>query len=150
VQGLQRGFHEAGVRNVVSSLWSVSDAATSVLMEEMYRQLWQKKLPAIAALRQAQLFVLKNPQRVVERARELHELLVKRGVSEEVLQSRGISKKAGTLPKEFKTGKRKRSPTACGHRGPCRERRIGERLNKMSRASHRERARDGAQSINPR
>src|SRR6185369_15082976 len=67
VQGLQRAFHEAGCRNLLASLWSVSDPATSVLMEDFYANLWQKKLPPAEALRQAQLAVLKGPDRVRKR-----------------------------------------------------------------------------------
>jgi hypothetical protein len=46
------------------------------------------------ALREAQLFVLRHLEQVEKRARELHKLLLARGVSEEVLASRGIGKKA--------------------------------------------------------
>jgi CHAT domain-containing protein len=63
-------------------------------MEQFYQQLWQRKQPPLQALRQAQLFVLKHPEKVEQRARELHKLLLARGVSEEVLASRGIGTKA--------------------------------------------------------
>jgi CHAT domain-containing protein/tetratricopeptide (TPR) repeat protein len=76
VLGLQRAFQMAGARTVVASLWKVNDASTSVLMEEFYAILWQKKLPKLEALRQAQLKVLKNPALVRKRADEL----VKAGV----------------------------------------------------------------------
>jgi CHAT domain-containing protein len=71
VLGLQRAFQMAGARTVVASLWKVDDAATSLLMEELYANLWQKKLPKLEALRQAQLTVLKNPALVRKRAEEL-------------------------------------------------------------------------------
>jgi CHAT domain-containing protein/tetratricopeptide (TPR) repeat protein len=71
VLGLQRAFHAAGAKSVVASLWKVSDAATSVLMEELYRNLLERKLPKLEALRRAQIFVLRNPQRVRERDEEL-------------------------------------------------------------------------------
>jgi CHAT domain-containing protein len=72
VLGLQRALHLAGARNVVTSLWNVSDPATSVLMEEFYRRLWSKeKLSRLEALRQAQLFVLGHPEVVRARAKEL-------------------------------------------------------------------------------
>jgi CHAT domain-containing protein/Tfp pilus assembly protein PilF len=93
--GLQRAFAVAGCRSVIASLWSVSDPATSVLMEEFYEQLWRKKQPPLQALRQAQLAVLKDPSRVRRRAAELRTRLVKRGVSDEVLQARGILPRAG-------------------------------------------------------
>jgi CHAT domain-containing protein/tetratricopeptide (TPR) repeat protein len=87
VLGLQSAFHGAGARTVVASLWSVSDPATSVLMEHFYRNLWaDKPMTRLEALRQAQLFVLKHPEAVRQRARELREALVKggRGTAEEV------------------------------------------------------------------
>ena len=74
VMGLQRAFQAAGARAVVASLWKVDDAATTVLMEQFYTNLWSKKLPKLEALRQAQLTVLNNPGLV--RARP--ELLAKK------------------------------------------------------------------------
>ena len=59
--GLQRAFQAAGARAVVASLWKVDDAATTVLMEQFYTNLWSKKMPKLEALRQAQLTVLNNP-----------------------------------------------------------------------------------------
>lgn len=64
VQGLVRAFHLAGCPDVVASLWNVNDDATAVLMAEFYRRLWQENLPPIEALRQAQLFVYRNPDQV--------------------------------------------------------------------------------------
>ena len=40
------------------------DAATKVLMEEFYRQLWEKNKPPLEALRLAQLELYRSPQRV--------------------------------------------------------------------------------------
>jgi CHAT domain-containing protein/tetratricopeptide (TPR) repeat protein len=78
VLGLQRAFHGAGARAVVASLWKVDDAATSVLMEQFYTNLWVKKMPKLEALRRAQLAVLNDPGLVTKRRAEL----VKRGIGE--------------------------------------------------------------------
>jgi CHAT domain-containing protein/tetratricopeptide (TPR) repeat protein len=60
VLGLQRAFHQAGARTVVASLWTVDDAATQELMTLFYENLWQKKLPSLEAMRQAQLSLLRG------------------------------------------------------------------------------------------
>jgi CHAT domain-containing protein len=80
VMGLQSAFQAAGARAVVASLWKVDDAATSVLMEQFYTNLWSRKLPKLEALRQAQLTVLNNPGLV--RARRA-QLAKQRGITEE-------------------------------------------------------------------
>jgi CHAT domain-containing protein/tetratricopeptide (TPR) repeat protein len=99
VLGLQRAFQVAGARATVTSLWSVSDAATSVLMEQFYSRLWgEKKVAKLEALRQAQLFVLNNPAQVSQRAKQLRADLVKRGLDEQVLEARGLGRKSTTLP----------------------------------------------------
>jgi CHAT domain-containing protein len=80
VLGLQHAFRTAGARALVASLWKVDDAATSLLMDEFYANLWQKKLPKLEALRQAQLTVLQHPERIKERHKELLAELAKLGV----------------------------------------------------------------------
>ena len=60
VFGLQRAFHLAGAHTVVASLWAVHDRATQVLMAELYKNLWEKKLPKLEALRQAQLTMIRE------------------------------------------------------------------------------------------
>jgi CHAT domain-containing protein/tetratricopeptide (TPR) repeat protein len=85
VLGLQRAFHAAGARAVVASLWKVDDAATSVLMEQFYTNLWSKKMPKLEALRQAQLAVLNDRGLVKARRAEL-------------AKHRGIDEKPEKLP----------------------------------------------------
>ncbi len=58
--GLTRGFMYAGSPRVVVSLWSVDDEATSELMTKFYQKMLQDKLKPAAALRQAQIEMLKN------------------------------------------------------------------------------------------
>lgn len=53
VIGLTRGFLYAGAGSIVSSLWTVSDDATEVLMKAFYRNL--QTMPKTEALRRAQL-----------------------------------------------------------------------------------------------
>jgi CHAT domain-containing protein/tetratricopeptide (TPR) repeat protein len=55
LNGLTRGFMYAGAARVVASLWDVDDAATAELMSRFYNYMLVKKMPASAALRQAQL-----------------------------------------------------------------------------------------------
>jgi CHAT domain-containing protein/tetratricopeptide (TPR) repeat protein len=58
--GLQRAFQVAGARSVVASLWQVDDKATRALMERFYDNLWAKKLSRLEALREAQLWMLRE------------------------------------------------------------------------------------------
>jgi CHAT domain-containing protein len=71
VLGLQRAFQAAGARTLMASLWKVDDAATSLLMKQFYHHLWQEKLSKLEALRRAQLYVLRHPDQVQQRRREL-------------------------------------------------------------------------------
>jgi CHAT domain-containing protein len=74
VFGLQRAFHLAGARTTVATLWPVDDQATRALMVEFYRNLWERKLPKVEALRQAQLTMLARDdpdRRRLERGREV-------------------------------------------------------------------------------
>jgi CHAT domain-containing protein len=59
--GLQRAFQIAGARSVVASLWKVDDRATQELMTQFYTNLWVKRQSKIDALRNAQLYLLRNP-----------------------------------------------------------------------------------------
>jgi CHAT domain-containing protein len=69
VLGLQRGFHVAGCKNVIASLWKVDDQATAALMQLFYRNLWEKKRPPLEALRQAQLALYHHPEQLAGLAR---------------------------------------------------------------------------------
>src|SRR5262249_9040853 len=56
--GLQRALQLAGARTTVTSLWGVPDAATQALMTRFHRNLWEKKMSKLEALRDAQLWLL--------------------------------------------------------------------------------------------
>jgi len=60
--GLTRGFMYAGAPRVVVSLWSVNDEATAELMARFYRGMLQDKLRPAAALRAAQVSLMKEKQ----------------------------------------------------------------------------------------
>jgi CHAT domain-containing protein len=61
---LQRAFQIAGAESTVASLWEVNDGTTLVLMTEFYRNLWERRMSKLDALREAQLWMLRNPQQV--------------------------------------------------------------------------------------
>ncbi|KAF5416054.1 MAG: hypothetical protein C5S48_04200 [Candidatus Methanogaster sp.] len=52
--GLPTGFLQAGAAGVISTLWAVNDAATSLLIKHFYREHLEKGLPPDQALRSAQ------------------------------------------------------------------------------------------------
>jgi CHAT domain-containing protein len=58
--GLTRGFMYAGARRVVASLWPVDDLATSELMKRFYRGMLLNKMRPAAALRAAQIEMMKQ------------------------------------------------------------------------------------------
>jgi CHAT domain-containing protein len=58
--GLTRGFMYAGAPRVVVSLWSVNDEATAELMAGFYRGMLSEKLRPAAALRAAQISLMKE------------------------------------------------------------------------------------------
>jgi CHAT domain-containing protein len=65
---LQRAFHLAGTRDVIASLWKVPDRPTAALMAASYHNLWDKDMPPVEALRQAQLEVYRHPEKIAELA----------------------------------------------------------------------------------
>ena len=60
--GMQRAFQVAGAQTVVASLWQVSDTATRTLMERFYDNMIQKKMGTLDALRESQLWMLREGQ----------------------------------------------------------------------------------------
>ena len=60
--GLTRGFMYAGASRVVSSVWSVDDRASAILMSRFYTQMLGNKTAPSAALRKAQLSMLREPR----------------------------------------------------------------------------------------
>jgi CHAT domain-containing protein len=58
--GLTRGFMYAGVPRIVASLWKVDDWATAELMKRFYRSMLVDQLPPAAAIRAAQISLLKE------------------------------------------------------------------------------------------
>ena len=61
VYGLRRSFQEAGVAEVISSLWEVSDAGTQAMMTDFYDRI-VAGVPAREALRETQLALIDSPQ----------------------------------------------------------------------------------------
>jgi CHAT domain-containing protein len=62
LDGLTRGFMYAGARRVVVSLWNVNDKATAGLMEHLYAGMLKNKKTPAAALRAAQIEMLRVKQ----------------------------------------------------------------------------------------
>ena len=58
--GLSHAFMSAGSKSVVSSLWKVDDRATAALMGEFYDAMLQKGMSPAAALRSAQLKMMRD------------------------------------------------------------------------------------------
>lgn len=60
--GLTRSFYGAGARSVLASLWSVNDRSTAELMARFYRAMLENSLSPSAALRAAQVSMLREPR----------------------------------------------------------------------------------------
>ena len=60
IVGLTRGFMYAGAPRVVASLWRIDDRATAELMKRFYAGMLREKLRPAAALREAQVSMLKE------------------------------------------------------------------------------------------
>lgn len=76
VIGLKRALLTAGARSVVTSLWKVNDSATCLLMQQFYDNLFRRQFSKSEALRQAQIYVLHHPERIVDQSN----LLASRGI----------------------------------------------------------------------
>lgn len=61
--GVQRAFQVAGVGTTVAGLWKVDDLQTMALMKRFYHNLWKEDLPRLDALREAQLWMLREGAR---------------------------------------------------------------------------------------
>jgi CHAT domain-containing protein/tetratricopeptide (TPR) repeat protein len=62
VLGLSRSLITAGVPSVLVSLWAVDDNSTSQLMQQFYTNLFTGKMGKAAALRQAQIAMIRGKQ----------------------------------------------------------------------------------------
>jgi hypothetical protein len=66
--GIQRAFQVSGARSTVASLWKVPDLATNILMQRFYENFLDQEegeeMSRLDALREAQLWVLNNPDKV--------------------------------------------------------------------------------------
>jgi CHAT domain-containing protein len=71
VHNLQQAFHSAGCPNVIAALWSVPDQATAALMGLFYHALLVDKQTPLEALRSAQLYLYRHPEKVSELAQRL-------------------------------------------------------------------------------
>jgi CHAT domain-containing protein len=91
VLGLQRAFQVAGARATLTSLWQVPDEATAALMQRFYDNLWRRRMTRLEALREAQLWLLREGRRHPEVARGL-----KRGAARE--DATAGEEAAGRLP----------------------------------------------------
>ena len=61
VFGLQRAFKLAGAQTLIMSLWEVADEATSILMENFYKN-WLSGMSKQEALKKAQRSLRADPQ----------------------------------------------------------------------------------------
>jgi len=89
---LQRAFHVAGVSTTIASLWEVDDSATRALMVRFYANLWVKGMTKLDALREVQLWMLREAMRSGEM----------RGLKK--LNEHPVDKSTGRLPPYYWAG----------------------------------------------
>jgi CHAT domain-containing protein len=61
--GFPAGFLHAGAPTVICSLWAVNDYSTSVLMQELYKNIKNNGMQRVKSLREAQLFFIEEKMR---------------------------------------------------------------------------------------
>ncbi|MCC9604985.1 tetratricopeptide repeat protein [Blastopirellula sp. JC732] len=64
ILGIQRAFQISGVDATIASYWKIDDLVTRRLMEEFYKNYLREQMSPVDALREAQLWVLKNPNQL--------------------------------------------------------------------------------------
>jgi CHAT domain-containing protein/tetratricopeptide (TPR) repeat protein len=89
IVSLSSAFFQAGADAVIASQWEVLDASTLILMARFYHLWRRKKLPAVEALRQSQLWMRATPDRV--KSRQLRNLVPKAILRQLAKSPRGIS-----------------------------------------------------------
>jgi CHAT domain-containing protein len=58
--GLQHAFQIAGARSTLASMWKAPNSVTMLLMERFYSNMWDKRMGKLEALREAQLWMLRE------------------------------------------------------------------------------------------
>ena len=99
--GLQGAFPGGGGwRGVGQPLEGGADAATTVLMEQFYANLWSKKLPKLEALRPAPLAVLNDPGLVTKHRADLAK---ERGIGETAVKLPEGGRVAAPSPRDTRS-----------------------------------------------
>jgi CHAT domain-containing protein len=67
ITGLARSFMHAGAKNLIVSLWSVDDKATSVIMNEFYKNLIPENKIISDSLKNSQLFIMNKTDTIKDK-----------------------------------------------------------------------------------